>query len=226
MNKATRLAKLETLHWFRYPDGERIAGLRHGGPGPPKSGTPQDVHGGGNGGDSDETPRKDSGRQPGDEITVDGARGPVTIIAGSLENRRFNDFDEDEPDAAALARDVERAGTIDDYGYRETDDDYLYHVTSPEGAEEIPFSGITIGNAPTMENWGGYSDGKVFFTERSGVNFWHGKVEEHLFATQDDPGDPVIFRVLKTNVRGTLQTDAQGTRDAGYNNYSYFVERD
>jgi len=96
-------------------------------------------------------------------------------------------------------------------------DDYLYHVTSEPAAEGILAKGLTPNGGPAIAGRGGaydaHSKGKAFLTDANGVNFWHGKTEDHLFDLFDDPPDVSILRIPKSKA-GDLPVDELGTADA------------
>ena len=96
----------------------------------------------------------------------------------------------------------------------EDDDDYVYHVTLEPLAQRILQQGFMPNRRPTMTNYAGYSKGKVFFTERSGVSFWEERVEQHAENNMDDPPPVAVLRVPKEEIGSLLQPDPVGTRDS------------
>ena len=104
---------------------------------------------------------------------------------------------------------------VESFNYNDTDDDYLYHVTSLPNANKITASGF--GRGKPMFNHGSYanySKGKIFFTDRSGVKFWEEKVENQLFDKFDDPSPVGVVRVLKSSLENKLHPDEIGTQDS------------
>lgn len=95
-------------------------------------------------------------------------------------------------------------------------DDYLYHVTSEPRAKKIIEKGLSVRKGKGMFNSGGYdnySQGKAFLTDRNGVSFWSGRVEDNLFDQFDDPPAVSVLRIRRDAVPGVLPDDI-GTRDA------------
>jgi hypothetical protein len=95
----------------------------------------------------------------------------------------------------------------------EDDDDYVYHVTLEPTAQKILQQGFKPSKA-FMTNYAGYSKGKVFFTERSGVSFWEMRVEQHAENNMDDPPAVVVLRVPKEEIGSLLRPDPVGTKDS------------
>jgi hypothetical protein len=100
----------------------------------------------------------------------------------------------------------------------ETDDDYLYHVTSTEHVATIKKHGLHPGKSPTFTNYAGHSKGKIFLTDRKGVPYWKDRVQQHLFHNSDNPHDVAVFRVHKSRVKD-LQKDELGSEDSRTNSY-------
>ena len=78
-------------------------------------------------------------------------------------------------------------------------DGYLYHVTSKPVAEtilqtgEIKQGSRNAGRGGNLES----ATGKIFLTERQGVQFWAQRVEEHLFDRFDNPPPVAVVRFPK-----------------------------
>jgi hypothetical protein len=106
----------------------------------------------------------------------------------------------------------------DSFGHHETDDDYLYHVTSTEHVPSIKAHGLNPNKTPTVSNYANHSKGKLFLTDRSGVSYWKSRIEDHLFHNSDNPRQVAVFRVHKSHVKG-LQRDEVGSSDSGRNAY-------
>lgn len=109
------------------------------------------------------------------------------------------------------------------FSHLSSDDDFLYHVTSAARVEEILGNGLTP-NAPFTIQGGAYqnySRGKLFLTERSGVDYWKHRIEQHLFHAHDDPPEVAVIRVPRALV-GRLQPDELGTRDS--DRLAYYTE--
>lgn len=106
------------------------------------------------------------------------------------------------------------------FGWREQDDDYIYHVTSKPSADRIAKGGFGRGKSMfTAGSYPAYSKGKTFFTDRSGVKYWEDRVEQQLFHSHDDPPDVAVVRIPKSLVADMLQDDKTGTDDANHNAY-------
>jgi hypothetical protein len=114
-------------------------------------------------------------------------------------------------------------GWKDRYGRNAEDDEYVYHVTTPERAQAILESGeLSPGQQQSMDEgfYKGYSAGKVFLAEKSGVDFWASTVREHLQAQQDEEvGDLVVLRVPWDAVKDQLENDEVGERDSKAGSY-------
>lgn len=102
-------------------------------------------------------------------------------------------------------------------------DDYYYHVTTKEAAEEILANGLRPNMPATFSNYSSISKGKVFLCDRDGVDFWQEHVELHLFSAKDydedeDPADDiVVLRIPKSEVKVPLKVDKSGTDDSRAN---------
>jgi hypothetical protein len=155
---------------------------------------------------------------PGDEVEIPGARGTDTVTLGKHHGKQFNPPLETSPRTIVEVGNIEVSS--DEFGFREKDDDFFYHVTDTSALLGIKKDGMVTGKEGTF---GGVNDArsenKVFFTERSGVNFWHGKVEDALFSSSDDPPDVTVVRFPKSATRGQIETDTDGSRDSGHDAY-------
>uniref|UniRef100_UPI00345AB099 LPD23 domain-containing protein n=1 Tax=uncultured Lamprocystis sp. TaxID=543132 RepID=UPI00345AB099 len=100
-------------------------------------------------------------------------------------------------------------------GQGEQPDDYYYHVTSYANARRIIREGLAPDQAATMaDGWyRTYSRGKVFVTERNGVPFWRGRIEDHLAHEFDRPPAVAVVRIPKHQAP-PLERDEVGSRDA------------
>ena len=111
----------------------------------------------------------------------------------------------------------------DQYGRDVENDEYVYHVTTPERAQAILESGeLSPGQQQSMDEgfYKGYSAGKVFLAEKSGVDFWASTVREHLQAQQDEEvGDLVVLRVPWDAVKDQMENDEVGERDSKAGSY-------
>ena len=104
-------------------------------------------------------------------------------------------------------------------------DQFLYHVTSWPRARQIIRQGLLTGQSPTFSNYGGHSQGRIFFTERGGVPYWTEKVEMHLeYNTDGRPPPAAVLRVRREDVLDLLKPDPIGTKDAG--EPAYYIEQD
>ena len=110
------------------------------------------------------------------------------------------------------------------FGLRETDDAYLYHVTSTDRVKQILTRGLTPKAKATVQGgaYQSYSRGKTFFTERSGVDYWKDRIEQHLFHAHDNPPEVAVLRVPRALVRD-LQVDELGAKDSQHP--AYYTER-
>ncbi len=99
------------------------------------------------------------------------------------------------------------------FGWHEQDDEYAYHVTSEPAAARALKEGLVPGKKSMFPvAYAAHSRGRVFFTERSGVKFWEGRIENALFDQYDDPPAVAVLRAAKSGL--TLETDDIGTRDS------------
>jgi hypothetical protein len=103
----------------------------------------------------------------------------------------------------------------DSFSYHEQDDDFLYHVTAETKLPEIQQYGLHPNKPATWNRsfYEGYSRGKVFFCERSGVGYWRDRIEDQLEHSMDDPPALVVVRFPKSGVWRQEQ-DTEGTRDS------------
>lgn len=111
----------------------------------------------------------------------------------------------------------------DAFSHRDADDAFLYHVTSSDRVKKILKGGLTPGAKATIQGgaYQAYSRGKTFLTERSGVDFWKDRIEQHLAHAHDDPPDVAVIRVPRALVHN-LQPDDLGTNDSHHQ--AYFTE--
>ena len=111
--------------------------------------------------------------------------------------------------------------------YNDSDDDYVYHVTTDSNADRIISSGFSrpAGAKSTVRGgfYENYSKGKVFFTEKSGLAAWKDNISQHLFHSHDDPSPVAVVRVKKSEVAHLLKDDKVGTQDAG-GTPSYYID--
>jgi hypothetical protein len=102
----------------------------------------------------------------------------------------------------------------------DADDGYLYHVTAAPNAAGIREKGVTPGGGETFDGgYKGYSRGKAFVTERSGVSFWVDRVEQALFHSMERPPAVVVMRIPKSKITAQLTPDDAGTKDANARAY-------
>lgn len=107
--------------------------------------------------------------------------------------------------------------------FSDKDDDHVYHVTTQGNAASILSEGFKqSGSTVKGGAYETYSKGKLFFTEKSGLATWKGKIEDHLFHEHDDPPPVAIVRVKKSEVEHLLKPDEIGTKDAG--SKAYYVD--
>jgi hypothetical protein len=95
------------------------------------------------------------------------------------------------------------------------DDGYFYHITTPAGSKKIlAQQSIGTGFKQSMSSgyWAEYSKGKAFLTDRNGVGYWIGRIEDHLESQERSP-KTVVLRLPKYSVT-EISVDEEGTRDA------------
>lgn len=111
-----------------------------------------------------------------------------------------------------------------DFGYSNTADDFVYHVTTVPNAAKITKSGFRETGKRTVKGgvYENYSKNKVFFTERDGVKWWMDRIEEHLDSEFDNPPAIAVVRIPKSVVSSKLKPDTIGTKDSYHP--SYFVD--
>ena len=103
--------------------------------------------------------------------------------------------------------------------------DYMYHVTYYKDLGSIADSGLNPGGGSAMGKGGhsGHSRGRTFMTEKDGLSFWFGRMEEHAEADSDDPlGEGYVPVSLRFPKPKGLEEDEAGTSDAMAE--SYFLE--
>ena len=132
-----------------------------------------------------------------------------------------------EPKAQPAVKALRRSGSVEQvdgqFSSLDDDDDYLYHVTTPDRADSIMRDGFKSGQASSMAAgyYKEYSKGKTFFSDRSGVSFWQDRVEDHLQSqTDDDVPKLVVLRIPKGLI--SAKKDEAGTRDSKAG--AYYVE--
>lgn len=98
----------------------------------------------------------------------------------------------------------------------ETEDgEYFFHVTYYNRLPSISSQGI-VPNAPASSS-GNYEhkQGKVFFTEASGISFWYGRAQEWAENRSDETLDvgfvPIVLRFF---VYDEFEEDEVGSSDA------------
>lgn len=105
------------------------------------------------------------------------------------------------------------------------DDGYYYHVTLAPYANRIKQQGLVSNRKPTVSNYSSYSKNKIFFCDRSNLNWWTNKIGEHAFHQFDDDKfhSVAIFRISKDKLQNA-HVDNVGTKDSGVG--CYFVTYD
>jgi hypothetical protein len=94
---------------------------------------------------------------------------------------------------------------------------YGYHVTYYANLNSIDKHGLGPGSGPSLGKGGysGHSTGRLFFTEKSGLFFWFGRMEEHAENMSDNPlEDGLVPVVLRFPIPEKMETDELGTSDA------------
>jgi len=110
------------------------------------------------------------------------------------------------------------------FNYHDEDDSYVYHVTSSDRVASILEDGFDSSNKMMAAAYHGYSEGRVFFTEKSGVMFWMSRVEDRLFDQFDDPPEVSVVRIAKEIITSRLTSDDVGSADAKHPAYYAGVE--
>ena len=159
----------------------------------------------------------EQGPESGETIKVPGKGGAVEIETGSLEGEEFNTVEPQEPRTVAAADDIEVFDPEDLGKYENDADDYLYHVTTTTTADSILGDGLQAGFKSNFDGHDEYSQGRVFFTERGGIDYWMERLGE-----QFDNETVVVLRVEVDDLLGEIKTDPAGTRDAPVT--SYYIE--
>jgi len=100
----------------------------------------------------------------------------------------------------------------------ESEENYLYHVTTIGRLPSIAENGLGGGSAQ-FSNYSSYSAGRNFLTDHNGVGFWHSRVEahsEHNLEGEDQLfGVPVILRINAAELaEDKMKDDEVGNRDA------------
>lgn len=104
-------------------------------------------------------------------------------------------------------------------------DDYIYHVTYYNHLGSIEAEGLDPERAGSIGGVGleGHKEGKVFFTEASGLNYWLSKSIDWAFHNYDDPMEqgwiPLILRFQiphDFDENDSWIVDSVGTDDAGH----------
>jgi hypothetical protein len=120
------------------------------------------------------------------------------------------------PDPTTAKQDFDHVPVTEKFDPRDpVDDGYYYHITTKGAATKILKKGLVPNSRATMDegSYREYSKGKVFLTDRGGVNFWKMTVENHLNSQGRRATNLVVLRVPKQAI-GKLDVDELGTRDA------------
>ena len=150
-------------------------------------------------------------------IEVPGKTGPIKVETGELEGEEFNPVEPQDPRTVATADDIEVFDPEDLGKYEGEADDHLYHVTTTTSADSILKDGLQAGFKSNFDGHDEYSQGRVFFTERGGVDYWIERLSE-----QFDNETVVVLRIEVDELLGEIKTDPAGTRDAPAT--SYYIE--
>lgn len=101
---------------------------------------------------------------------------------------------------------------------------YLYHLTFYKNIDSILENGLNHGFSSAVGRGGyaGYSAGKTFLTDLSGVKFWYSKMEENAQDLSDNIiEDQMIPVVLRIDVEGLeMQTDEIGSKDSSAQSFT------
>lgn len=105
-----------------------------------------------------------------------------------------------------------------DRWFDQSDDEFYYHVTTAEAAEEIMRNGLRPGHTNGSGFYADYSRGKVFFCQRDGVSFWMdniaGREPETDFEEDENIEKSVaVVRFPKSAVPNP-QIDTAGSHDS------------
>jgi len=100
----------------------------------------------------------------------------------------------------------------------EAQDDNYYHVTLRTRWRKIRRQGLQPGAEPVFSNYTGHSAGRIFLTEKGGINFWKERVAAHEEHNVEHPQGVVVLRIPKTAV-ANVELDELGTTDAKHNSY-------
>ena len=92
-----------------------------------------------------------------------------------------------------------------------------YHVTFLRNLSSVADDGLSPGGGSAMGRGGysGHSQGRLFMTEKAGLFFWFGRMEEHASDLSDDPlEDGYVPVVLRFPEPDGSEEDELGTSDA------------
>lgn len=92
-----------------------------------------------------------------------------------------------------------------------------YHVTYFRNLQSVADDGLSPGGGSAMGRGGysGHSRGRLFMTEKAGLFFWFGRMEEHASDLSDDPlEDGYVPVVLRFPEPEGSEEDEPGTSDA------------
>jgi hypothetical protein len=101
---------------------------------------------------------------------------------------------------------------------------YVYHVTFLGRIPNIQSEGLQPTYSPNFPGHSAHSQDRVFFTEQSGINFWHSRLEQVGTGETDwldeDSADwiPVVLRMPANKLRDAYR-DEIGTEDAFHEAY-------
>ena len=125
-------------------------------------------------------------------------------------------------DEQTAARNAKSKAAKDAYDASQRDE-YLYHVAPASRAGRIESEGLRPNAGATVRggSYEGYSKGKVFLTEKGGIDFWKDRVSRHL-EDQGLPSDVTVYRVKRSDVPDA-KPDAIGSKDA--TKPAYYADR-
>jgi len=104
---------------------------------------------------------------------------------------------------------------------RDNDDDYVYHLTDRITAGKILKYGFKTSLPDLMNTYTSYARGKVFFTERSGIDNWLEKIEGQSLKSGRWAPSIMLLRVAKHDIQHLLHADAINTKE--FNAKCYYI---
>ena len=106
-----------------------------------------------------------------------------------------------------------------------SEDDYLYHITYYKNLESISSDGLLPGAGSALGHGGnvGRSRGRIFFTDKEGIIYWYGKLEDMCEHHSDNPLEDEMVPVVLRTIRFDEDEEDPTAEGASYQNQQEIV---